>query len=571
MKKRHGLYLLVAGVLFVLSILPAFVVRISYEQQHKGYVTALELNDTAAQFDRVQLQGVLRQYAQNGMMAAVLREQDGGFDTALLSMAADAGLECVLLVYVGGEKPTGYEQQLERIIREYGVTYLVLKQDVRTNTHQAPLARLIEDYELTLVLSEKENQLSNESPVGFSAYVEAAQGRIMRSYETRKNPAEKLSSGDNDPDLVYYQMMNSARDRNTEFLLINQITHAAPTPMENAAVTQNAVAKFCAWMQRAGYTPGFSGTLAGYQPNLRAVNAAAACIGVLMLMGMLYVLLGKSKPQLEWVLFAVAVAVYLVSWIMPLQLVLLYPTLFAPLGACFGFTVAYACARRWRDTMGTARLICTVLAVSFVTLLLCCVVLSAMLSGMHYYLNIDLFRGVSLSLLLPVLYALALLLWKEERWVLRPCQWKAGLARCRANLRPWHGLLLCLAVVVLALYLLRSGNTSISGWETKLRNVMGALSLARPRTKEFLFGWPALALFVYYVKHGYSKLFFWCFAAAASILFASIINTFCHVFADVFTCMLRTVNGLALGIVVTLLACAINHIVVKILFSKPSP
>ncbi len=543
MKKRHIFFVLLALILLLSSILPAFVTRIKYEQNHRGYVAAIELGDTAAHFSRGEFYAQLLRYKTSGVTTAVLRErEDGSFNTDLLDLSRLAGLDTALCIYVGAPKSLTYEKNLRAIFENYDVKYLLLKQ-AQTQTHEAPLVPYIQAHNLTLVLCENKNQLSNERPIGFESYVDAADGRMMRCYETNKTQPGR-SEKTYDPQLIYYQMLNSVRDRNTEFLLINQITDAAATPAENAEITQNAIAKFCARMAKAGYTPGLRATLAGYSPNLKAVNAAGAFIGVLLLLPMLYVLRKKSDGRLEWLLFALAALAYALTWLLPLKLVLLYPTLFAPLGACFSFTLCYATAQKLKDKSGSLACTCAVLGIGFASLALCCIILSAMLSGTEFYLNIYVFRGVALTLLVPVLYALVLLLCRTEDHLLRKGALKEKLARIKGEIRVWHIVVLLAALLILTVYLLRSGNSSISALETKIRNVIGEFTLARPRTKEFLIGWPALALFAYCIKQNRSKLLCYVFAAGSSILFASVMNTFCHVFADVSISMLRTVYGL---------------------------
>jgi len=78
-----------------------------------------------------------------------------------------------------------------------------------------------------------------------------------------------------------------------------------------------------------------------------------------------------------------------------------------------------------------------------------------------------------------------------------------------------------------------------------------------------LIGWPALALFAYYAKR--NKIVRWVFAVGSSILFASVINTFCHVFTDVSTSALRTVNGLVFALPFIAVALGANKLILKMI------
>ncbi|MBQ7901642.1 MAG: hypothetical protein IJ365_06745, partial [Clostridia bacterium] len=88
---------------------------------------------------------------------------------------------------------------------------------------------------------------------------------------------------------------------------------------------------------------------------------------------------------------------------------------------------------------------------------------------------------------------------------------------------------------------------------------------ARPRTKEFLMGYPALVLFVYYAKNTDINILKWLLAVGASILAASITNSFCHVFTDFSVIVTRTVNGLLIGIIVSIVAYIANLILVRVI------
>lgn len=549
MKKRHIVFLLAALVLFVTMLLPPLVSRISYEHRHTGYVTALDLNDTATAFgnDRGAFYSALLAYKNSGVTTAVLREtEDGSFDSRLLELSSLAGLDTALAVYDGNEKSLTYEKNLRNIFAQYSIKYLLLKSAPTTQkllvktAATFDFAKYIEAHQSVLVLCENLTQVSNEMPPCFESCLAAANGRVLRAYETLKAPG----GGE---DRVFHQMMNSARDRNTEFLLIHQRTDMGETPAENAAATQNAVRSFCAWMQRAGYTPGLAGTLDGYTANLRLIHAAGTALMLLMAIFMLYMLVGKSIAWAEWGLFALSGIAFATVYIFQPFFVAVYPMLFAPFGACFSFSVAFYAAQKLKDKP-VYHACCGTIAAALGSLLFCCAALASILSGADYYLNIRIFHGVSLTLILPVLYALLLMLCRALQTGFSIGTLKADALRIAKRFRWYHALLLIAGVLILALYLLRSGNSNISYLETQIRNLLGEWTMARPRTKEVLIGWPLLVLFVLSIKRNQPAAVQWLLAAGSSILFASVMNTFCHVFTDATTSALRTLYGLLFAV-----------------------
>ncbi|HPU18387.1 MAG TPA: DUF5693 family protein, partial [Bacillota bacterium] len=97
-----------------------------------------------------------------------------------------------------------------------------------------------------------------------------------------------------------------------------------------------------------------------------------------------------------------------------------------------------------------------------------------------------------------------------------------------------------------------------------IRRTVTELFHQRPRTKEYIIAYPCLVLFLYYMKHTNLRVVQWVMAAGASILAASITNTFCHVFTDISTMYMRVINGLILGILTGAIVYIINLIVVRI-------
>jgi hypothetical protein len=111
-----------------------------------------------------------------------------------------------------------------------------------------------------------------------------------------------------------------------------------------------------------------------------------------------------------------------------------------------------------------------------------------------------------------------------------------------------------LAVILLA----RTGNISapISGTEQQLRQVLEELLVARPRTKEFLFGYPMLALAGLAATKGWRRLVI-VFAAAGVVGTTGVINSFSHLHTPLLYTMWRTANALALGALIAIPAVVV--------------
>lgn len=105
-----------------------------------------------------------------------------------------------------------------------------------------------------------------------------------------------------------------------------------------------------------------------------------------------------------------------------------------------------------------------------------------------------------------------------------------------------------------ALYILRSGNFGIGVLDSErlARSLLENLMVVRPRTKEFLIGYPVLFLGALYYLRSDRKLL-WAFLIVGVIGPISTLNTFCHVHSPLLISVLRAIYGVILGIAVGLI------------------
>lgn len=122
-------------------------------------------------------------------------------------------------------------------------------------------------------------------------------------------------------------------------------------------------------------------------------------------------------------------------------------------------------------------------------------------------------------------------------------------------LRIWHVMAFLAVAGAAGFMLLRSGNTGIQiDVELLFREQLESLFTIRPRTKEFLLGWPALLLGVlaaFRSRHG------WWLYVVAAIATASAVDTFTHFHSPLLVSLVRTVYGLALGFAAGVIGLAV--------------
>ena len=173
---------------------------------------------------------------------------------------------------------------------------------------------------------------------------------------------------------------------------------------------------------------------------------------------------------------------------------------------------------------------------------------SALMSTRTYLLDCAIFAGVKVSLLLPMAFGCALLLWNLRKPLLRT-GWKGWLSLAAV------GAVLALAALVLAL---RSGDIAggISKLETAFRNWLEYTLYVRPRTKEMLIAVPCIPVFLWACRRRFAPLQLLC-GAGVCLECVSVINTFCHAVAPLQVSAMRTLLGVGIGILPGLLAVAL--------------
>ena len=182
-------------------------------------------------------------------------------------------------------------------------------------------------------------------------------------------------------------------------------------------------------------------------------------------------------------------------------------------------------------------------------------VVGGVLSDEQFMLRLELFRGVKAAHAVPVLASAALAFWAAGGGLER---WRSGIA---APIR-WRDAALALALLAAAAYYLaRTGNelAPVSAVERWLRGWLEEALEVRPRSKEFLVGYPGLAIALFLWGRGLASGRPWLFAAvsaAASVAAISVINSWAHVHTPVAVTLLRVGNGLVAGGVTGILAWA---------------
>jgi hypothetical protein len=161
------------------------------------------------------------------------------------------------------------------------------------------------------------------------------------------------------------------------------------------------------------------------------------------------------------------------------------------------------------------------------------------------------FSGVKLTLLLPPVLVAA----NDLKLRIHP-ESPSDILR-----RPplWGELILAGgALCAAAVLTVRSDNVSfVPGWEVNFRDLLERIMWVRPRTKEFLVGYPCMIIYFVAERRGWLERYREVFRLGASMAFSSAVNSFCHFHTILILSAIRVVNGWFLGIAVGFVALVI--------------
>lgn len=182
--------------------------------------------------------------------------------------------------------------------------------------------------------------------------------------------------------------------------------------------------------------------------------------------------------------------------------------------------------------------------------------IAAIMADSKYMLKIDYFRGVKLSFVLPLLFYVLYYIVK----IYDANDWKTFMERIKEflniDIKVWHLVAIVIAGIIGIIYISRTGNEPIvkpTELELKFRDFLEHTLVARPRTKEFLIGDPAIILAIYAAFKN-SKGWAFIMGIFASIGILSIVNTFSHIGSVLPIAIERTVIGWVLGALIGMIA-----------------
>ena len=162
-----------------------------------------------------------------------------------------------------------------------------------------------------------------------------------------------------------------------------------------------------------------------------------------------------------------------------------------------------------------------------------------LLNGNQYLLGIDLFRGVTLIYIVPIAFVTIYAVWGNIKNILK------------MNVIYWHMAVIAIIASVGFYYIDRTGNTAqVAAIELQIRSLLEQILYVRPRTKEFLIGFP-LFILALHIARSYPKAYYFLLIPGV-IGFLSLVNTFTHLHIPLLISLLRSGYSIVFGFIIGL-------------------
>lgn len=185
------------------------------------------------------------------------------------------------------------------------------------------------------------------------------------------------------------------------------------------------------------------------------------------------------------------------------------------------------------------------------------VLMVGLLADILFMLKLDSFMGVKIAHIIPILAVPCILyLWNVEK----PVTYAKQLFDKALDYK-W-AMLFALVAVAGVIYISRTGNTTaeLSTAESTMRNFLNDVMGVRPRSKEFLIGYPATIL-LFWLGASCKN---WILTIPAVIGQVSLVNTYAHIHTALLMSLQRSLNGLLLGVVLGVLLVILVQILLKL-------
>lgn len=483
-------------------------------------------------------------------------KMDLGMPTDEMQAVNDAGFYVVA-------RPTNYRQCTKDDIDAffdrldgYQVSAIVASgsQTLGAPDESQYMAQQMRQRGLTLGMIEGVTQLKFFPQDGMLDIAKANDYQSARLYSIPKDEQKKMKVNE-----AIDRWGTTDDERNIRFNLLKTFEKPAPD-MTLLETNMSYVAGVKNKLEAQGFTMGRAGVFASFYPEapLRSLVMLGVAAGIVLYLSL--VIPGMKSKQ-AYILLAVLALVMVVPVLMGHGNKIRVAAALAAANVFPAISVLWILdkirQRVPQQGAGLLRMIGTGVAALFVCGMISYVgaaYLSASLADTEYLLEVNIFRGIKLTFILPIVLVAIGFLQRFDVFDGKMDDTEGFLEQFKrildvpVKVKTLLGLFLVLvaAVVLVA----RSGHTMgmpVSATELKFRAFLEQAMYARPRTKEFMIGHPAFLLAAMAWFRKWPTMVLFVLVMVATIGQGSMVETFAHMRSPILMSTARGLGGLVLG------------------------
>lgn len=483
-------------------------------------------------------------------------KMDLGMPTDEMQAVNDAGFYVVA-------RPTNYRQCTKDDIDAffdrldgYKVSAIVASgsQTLGAPDESQYMAQQMRQRGLTLGMIEGVTQLKFFPQDGMLDIAKANDYQSARLYSIPKDEQKKMKVNE-----AIDRWGTTDDERNIRFNLLKTFEKPAPD-MTLLETNMSYVAGVKNKLEAQGFTMGRAGVFASFYPEapLRSLVMLGVAAGIVLYLSLV---IPAMKSKQAYILLAVLALVMVVPVLMGHGNKIRVAAALAAANVFPAISVLWILdkirQRVPQQGAGLLRMIGTGVAALFVCGMISYVgaaYLSASLADTEYLLEVNIFRGIKLTFILPIILVAIGFLQRFDVFDGKMDDTEGFLEQFKrildvpVKVKTLLGLFLVLVAAVV--FVARSGHTMgmpVSATELKFRAFLEQAMYARPRTKEFMIGHPAFLLAAMAWFRKWPTMVLFVLVMVATIGQGSMVETFAHMRSPILMSTARGLGGLVLG------------------------
>ena len=483
-------------------------------------------------------------------------KMDLGMPTDEMQAVNDAGFYVVA-------RPTNYRQCTKDDIDAffdrldgYQVSAIVASgsQTLGAPDESQYMAQQMRQRGLTLGMIEGVTQLKFFPQDGMLDIAKANDYQSARLYSIPKDEQKKMKVNE-----AIDRWGTTDDERNIRFNLLKTFEKPAPD-MTLLETNMSYVAGVKNKLEAQGFTMGRAGVFASFYPEapLRSLVMLGVAAGIVLYLSLV---IPAMKSKQAYILLAVLALVMVVPVLMGHGNKIRVAAALAAANVFPAISVLWILdkirQRVPQQGAGLLRMIGTGVAALFVCGMISYVgaaYLSASLADTEYLLEVNIFRGIKLTFILPIVLVAIGFLQRFDVFDGKMDDTEGFLEQFKrildvpVKVKTLLGLFLVLVAAVV--FVARSGHTMgmpVSATELKFRAFLEQAMYARPRTKEFMIGHPAFLLAPMAWFRKWPTMVLFVLVMVATIGQGSMVETFAHMRSPILMSTARGLGGLVLG------------------------